>query len=43
MDLLILIGPGLSIYENEFGKLTGEFWYGLRPLHYLTVKGGWEM
>ncbi|XP_065896393.1 ficolin-1-like [Dysidea avara] len=30
-------------YEDGFGKLTGEFWYGLRPLHCLTGKDGWEM
>ena len=30
-------------YENGFGKLSGEFWYGLRTLHCLTGQGGWEM
>ncbi|XP_065896446.1 ryncolin-1-like [Dysidea avara] len=30
-------------YENGFGKLNGEFWYGLRALHCLTDQGGWEM
>ena len=30
-------------YEIGFGKLTGEFWYGLRALHCLTGQGGWEM
>ena len=30
-------------YEDRFGKLTGEFWYGLRALHCLTGQGGWEM
>ena len=30
-------------YEGGFGKLTGEFWYGLKTLHCLTGQGGWEM
>ena len=30
-------------YEDGFGKLTGEFWYGLRALHCRTGQGGWEM
>ena len=30
-------------YENGFGSLTGEFWYGLRPLHCLTNQEQWEM
>ena len=30
-------------YENGFGKLTGEFWCGLRALHCLTGQGSWEM
>ena len=30
-------------YEDGFGSLTGEFWYGLRPLHCLTSQGQWEM
>jgi len=30
-------------YEDGFGKLTSEFWYGLRALHCLTRSGSWEM
>ena len=30
-------------YEDGFGKLTGEFWYGLRAFHCVTGQGGWEM
>jgi len=30
-------------YENGFGSLTGEFWYGLRAIHCLTSLGLWEL
>ena len=30
-------------YENGFGSLTGELWYGLRALHCLTHQGRWEL
>ena len=30
-------------YEDGFGSLTGEFGYGLRPLHCLSNQGQWEM
>ena len=30
-------------YEDGFGSLTAEFWYGLRALHCLTSQGDWEM
>ena len=30
-------------YEEGFGDLNGEFWYGLKPLHCLTSQGQWEM
>ena len=30
-------------YEEGFGDLNGEFWYGLKPLHCLTNQGQWEL
>ena len=30
-------------YEEGFGNLDGEFWYGLRPLHCLTNQGQWQL
>lgn len=30
-------------YEDGFGRLTGEFWYGLRALNCLTSRGRWEL
>ena len=30
-------------YEEGFGSLTGEFWYGLLPLHCLTNQGQWKL
>ena len=30
-------------YEEGFGDLNGEFWYGLRALHCLTSQGQWEL
>jgi len=30
-------------YEEGFGSLTGEFWYGLRAVHCLTHQGQWEL
>ena len=34
---------GWADYEEGFGSLTGEFWYGLRPLHCLTNQGPWQL
>ena len=30
-------------YEEGFGSLTGDLWYGLRPLHCLTNQGQWQL
>ena len=30
-------------YEEGFSSLTGELWYGLRPLHCLTNQGKWQL
>ncbi|XP_065890323.1 fibrinogen-like protein 1 [Dysidea avara] len=30
-------------YEDGFGSLTGEFWYGLRAIQCLTNQGQWEL
>ena len=30
-------------YEEGFGNLTTEFWYGLAAIHSLTERGQWEM
>ena len=30
-------------YEEGFGSLTGELWYGLRPLYCLTNQGQWKL
>jgi len=30
-------------YENGFGSLTGEFWYGLIAIHCLTNRGQWKL
>ena len=30
-------------YENGFGDLDGEFWYGLYAIHCLTSNGHWQL
>ena len=34
---------GWTDYEEGFGSLNGEFWYGLHPLHCLTNQGQWQL
>ena len=30
-------------YEDGFGNINNDFWYGLRLMHFLTQSGQWEM
>ena len=30
-------------YEDGFGSLTGEFWFGLRGMNTMTSEGQWEL
>ena len=34
---------GWAEYEEGFGDLYGEFWYGLHPMHCLTSQGQWQL
>ena len=42
-DSVVSFNKNWIDYEKGFGELNTEFWYGLRPLHYLTDNGQWEM
>ena len=42
-DGSISFNKGWKQYEEGFGSLNGEFWYGLKPLHCLTSQGHWEL
>ena len=42
-DGSISFDRGWVEYEEGFGDLNGEFWYGLKPLHCLTSQGQWEL
>ena len=42
-DESVSFDRGWVEYEEGFGDLNGEFWYGLRPLHCLTSQGQWEL
>ena len=33
----------LTAYEEGFGDLSGDFWYGLQGMECLTQRGNWEM
>lgn len=33
----------LTAYEEGFGDLSGDFWYGLQNMECLTQRGSWEM
>ena len=37
------LNRGWLEFEEGFGELTGEFWYGLRSIHCLTSNGKWEL
>ena len=34
---------GWTDYENGFGDLNGEFWYGLNAIHCITSHGHWQL
>lgn len=38
-----LFKRGWDDYQNGFGDLEAEFWYGLKGLHVLTMTGSWEL
>ena len=42
-DGTVSFDRGWVEYEEGFGDLNGEFWYGLQPLHCLTSQGQWEL
>ena len=42
-DRSVDFNRGWVEYKEGFGSLTGEFWYGLRPLHCLTNQGQWKL
>ena len=42
-DESVSFDRGWAEYEEGFGDLNGEFWYGLKPLHCLTSQGQWEL
>ena len=42
-DGSVSFNRGWKEYEEGFGDLNGEFWYGLQPLNCLTSQGQWEL
>ena len=42
-DSLVNFNKNWTDYEEGFGNLTTEFWYGLEEMHCLTQRGQWEM
>ena len=42
-DGSVSFNRGWTEYEEGFGDLNGEFWYGLRVLNCLTSQGQWEL
>ena len=42
-DSLVNFNKNWVDYEEGFGDLQTEFWYGLKTLHFLTDNGQWEM
>jgi len=42
-DNLVNFNKNWADYEEGFGDLNTEFWYGLENIHFLTKNGKWEM
>ena len=42
-DSLVNFNKNWTDYEEGFGNLNTEFWYGLSAIHCLTQRGQWEM
>ena len=42
-DSLVNFNKNWADYEEGFGDLNTEFWYGLENIHFLTKNGTWEM